>query len=255
MTATARAPYELLEDRIGHTFADRVLCESALTHKSWINERHGVGRTDNERLEFLGDAVLALVVSDLLMKNFPHRSEGELSKTRAAIVSEAGLARAAEGIGLGAWIFLGRGEDQAGGRRKPSILADALEALIGAVYLDGGHPAAHQAILRLFGALLWDAESTARNDFKSRLQERSQALLQSTPHYTVVGQEGPDHDKTFSVAISLGGREYGRASGKSKKEAEQSAAAQALDALEPKLEPEPELPSESTPERSSSEPE
>jgi len=229
---TASPPYLQLENRIGHVFQDRTLCESALTHKSWINERHEAGRTDNERLEFLGDAVLALVVSDLLMRAFPDRSEGELSKTRAAIVSEAGLARAAEGIGLGDWIFLGRGEDQAGGRHKPSILSDALEALIGAIYLDGGLPAAHRATERLFGAALRDAETTARLDFKSRLQERSQALLQSTPQYMVVGQEGPDHDKTFSVAILLGGREYGRATGKSKKEAEQSAAALALSALD-----------------------
>jgi ribonuclease-3 len=229
---TASPPYLQLENRIGHVFQDRTLCEAALTHKSWINERHDPGRTDNERLEFLGDAVLALVVSDLLMRSFPDRSEGELSKTRAAIVSEAGLARAAELIGLGDWVFLGRGEDQAGGRHKPSILADALEALIGAIYLDGGLSAAHRATERLFGAALRDAETTARLDFKSRLQERSQALLQSTPQYMVVGQEGPDHDKTFSVAILLGGREYGRASGKSKKEAEQSAAALALVALE-----------------------
>src|SRR5579872_1263987 len=115
-------PYAVLERQLGYVFADVGLCASALTHKSWLNEKHEAGRTDNERLEFLGDAVLALVVSDLLMKRFPLRSEGELSKTRAAIVSEAGLAKAAEGLGLGQWIFLGRGEDQAGGRRKPSIL-------------------------------------------------------------------------------------------------------------------------------------
>jgi len=229
---TASPPYVQLENRIGHVFQDRNLCEAALTHKSWINERHDAGRTDNERLEFLGDAVLALVVSDLLMRTFPDRSEGELSKTRAAIVSEAGLAKAAQVIGLGDWVFLGRGEDQAGGRHKPSILADALEALIGAIYLDGGLAAAHRVTERLFGVALRDAETTARLDFKSRLQERSQALLQATPQYMVVGQEGPDHDKTFSVAILLSGREYGRATGKSKKEAEQSAAALALLALE-----------------------
>jgi ribonuclease-3 len=232
MSLPDTASYAPLEGRIGYAFADRALCEAAMTHKSWINERHGSGRTHNERLEFLGDAVLALVVSDLLMKSFPDRSEGELSKTRAAIVSETGLCKAAESLSLGDWIFLGRGEDQAGGRRKPSILADALEALIGAVYLDGGFSAAHDVTARLFAAALRDADVSARLDFKSRLQERSQALLQSTPQYSVVGEEGPDHDKTFSVAIVLGGREYGRASGKSKKEAEQNAAAQALAALE-----------------------
>jgi ribonuclease-3 len=231
MTSGARA-YAVLEERLGHTFADPSLCEAALTHKSWLNEAQSSGRTDNERLEFLGDAVLALVVSDLLMRRFPARSEGELSKTRAVIVSETGLAKAAENIGLGQWIFLGRGEDQAGGRRKPSILSDALEALIGAVYFDGGFTAAQRVTARLFERALEDAEENARQDYKSRLQERSQALLQTTPSYVVIGEEGPDHDKRFQVAIVLAGKEYGRAVGKSKKEAEQNAAAQALVILE-----------------------
>jgi ribonuclease-3 len=224
--------YTALEAQLAYAFADVGLCESALTHKSWLNETHEPGRTDNERLEFLGDAVLALVVSDLLMKRFPLRSEGELSKTRAAIVSEAGLAKAAEAMGLGQWIFLGRGEDQAGGRRKPSILSDALEALIGAIYLDGGFAVARAVAERLFGRALEEAEKNARNDYKSRLQERSQALLQATPQYLVVGEEGPDHDKRFQVAIFLEGKEYGRAGGRSKKEAEQSAAALALATLD-----------------------
>ncbi|HEX3698229.1 MAG TPA: ribonuclease III [Polyangia bacterium] len=224
--------YAALERQLGYRFVDRALCESALTHKSWLNEKHEPGRTDNERLEFLGDAVLALVVSDLLMKRFPLRSEGELSKTRAAVVSEAALAKAADEMGLGQWIFLGRGEDLAGGRRKPSILSDALEAMIGAVYLDGGFAAAHGVAERLFGRALEEAEKNARADYKSRLQERSQALLQATPQYQVVGEDGPDHDKRFQVAIFLDGREYGRAGGRSKKEAEQSAAALALTALD-----------------------
>ncbi len=191
MSASEPAGYGVLESRIGYTFRDRTLCESALTHKSWLNERHGATRTDNERLEFLGDAVLALAVSDMLMKRFPDRSEGELSKTRAALVSEVGLAKAAEGMGLGEWIFLGRGEDQAGGRRKPSILSDALEALVGAVYLDGGFTAAHDVTERLFAEALRDADSSVRFDFKSRLQERSQALLQATPQYTRRRPGGP----------------------------------------------------------------
>jgi ribonuclease-3 len=239
MTATEPAGYGVLESRIGYTFQDRALCEMALTHKSWLNERHGTARSDNERLEFLGDAVLALAVSDMLMRRFPERSEGELSKTRAALVSEAGLARTAEAIGLGEWIFLGRGEDQAGGRRKPSILSDALEAVVGAVYLDGGYASAHQLTERLFGDALRDVDSSARFDFKSRLQERSQAMLQATPQYSVVGQEGPDHDRRFLVAIRLDGREYGRATGRSKKEAEQSAAAKALDVIDGHAPPPP----------------
>ncbi|HSZ83787.1 MAG TPA: ribonuclease III [Polyangia bacterium] len=229
--------YAALEEQLGHAFADHALCEAALTHKSWLNEAVGTARTDNERLEFLGDAVLALVVSDLLMKRFPDRTEGELSKARAVIVSEAGLSKTAQGMGLGQWIFLGRGEDQAGGRGKASILSDALEALMGAVYLDGGLVAARAVAERLFADGLRDAEAQTRHDYKSRLQERSQALLQATPQYRVVGQEGPDHDKRFSVTISLAGREYGRAVGRSKKEAEQSAAALALEILERPREP------------------
>jgi ribonuclease-3 len=233
MTPGTSSTYAALEERLGHTFADPSLCEGALTHKSWVNEAQpGSGRHDNERLEFLGDAVLALVVSDLLMKTFPDRAEGELSKTRAVIVSESGLSKTAEAMELGQWIFLGRGEDQAGGRHKPSILSNALEALFGAVYLDAGLGVAASVAERLFGHALPEAEQHARLDHKSRLQERSQALLQVTPVYSVIRQEGPDHDKRFEVAISLGGREYGRAVGRSKKEAEQSAAAQALGLLE-----------------------
>ena len=232
MTTQEQTSYTGLEERLGHRFADRSLCEAALTHKSWLNEAQRADRSDNERLEFLGDAVIALVVSDLLMRLFPDRSEGELSKTRAVIVSETGLARFAEAIGLGEWVFLGRGEDQAGGRHKPSILSDALEALMGAVYLDGGLGAARAVAERLFGQALREAEKHARQDYKSRLQERAQAILQTTPVYAVVGEEGPDHDKRFQVSIALAGHEYGRAVGRSKKEAEQNAAAQALAILE-----------------------
>ncbi len=225
-------PYGRLEQQLGYTFADEKLCETALTHKSWLNEATTVGRGDNERLEFLGDAVLNLAVSDMLMRRFPDRAEGDLSKTRAVIVNEGGLCHAAERLDLGQWIFLGRGEEQGGGRRRPSILADAFEALIGAVYLDGGFLIAFDVAQRLLAEAIEDSDQGLRLDFKSRLQERSQSLLQQMPRYTVVGQDGPDHDKTFLVAITLGDREFGRASGKSKKEAEQSAAALALAKLE-----------------------
>ena len=231
MNEPGSRPYGRLEQQLGHEFANETFCETALTHKSWLNEAPRSGRGDNERLEFLGDAVLNLAVSDLLMRRFPDRAEGELSKTRAVIVNEAGLCQAAERVDLGQWIFLGRGEEQAGGRRRPSILADAFEALIGAVYLDGGFGIALRVVERLLAGAVEDSEQGMRLDFKSRLQERSQALLQLTPQYAVVGQDGPDHDKTFWVSVALGDREYGRASGKSKKEAEQSAAAAALAAM------------------------
>jgi ribonuclease-3 len=225
-------PFARLEQRLGHTFNDARLCETALTHKSWLNEAPRSGRNNNERLEFLGDAVVTLAVSEILMARLPAATEGDLSKTRAVLVSEAGLARVAEDLDLGEWIFLGRGEEQAGGRARPSIMANALEALLGAVFLDAGFGAGRVVVARLFANALADAEGGLQRDFKSRLQERAQALLQQAPRYVVVGQEGPDHDKTFRVAISLGGDELGQANGKSKKEAEQNAAALALEKLE-----------------------
>jgi ribonuclease III len=225
-------PHAALEARLGYTFRDRNLCQTALTHTSWLNEAAEPGRTDNERLEFLGDAVLALVVSDLVMRRLPDRAEGDLTRVRAALVSESGLARAAGAIDVGQWIFLGKGEDRTGGRARPSILANALEALMGAIYLDGGLAPAAAVAERLFDATLADVERHARPDYKSRLQERAQALWQASPVYQVVAQEGPDHDKRFEVALSLAGREYARATGRSKKEAEQAAAAEALAVIE-----------------------
>jgi ribonuclease-3 len=228
---SAAARYAALEQKLGHQFHDLAICEMALTHKSWLNERQDESRSDNERLEFLGDAVIALVVSDLLMRRFPAQPEGELSKKRAALVNEGGLARVAELLALGQWIFLGRGEEQAGGRQKRSILADALEALVGAVFKDGGFEAAYKVTERLFAQSLEGAETVVDQDFKSRLQELSQARLHVAPSYALLAQQGPDHDKTFEVAIFLGDKEYGRAFGKSKKEAQQNAAQQALATL------------------------
>jgi ribonuclease-3 len=233
MTSTELQPsYFILEEKLGHSFRDPSWCETALTHKSWMNETHETGRTDNERLEFLGDAVLALVTSDLLMRRFPDQPEGDLSKARAAIVNEAGLARVADILALGQWIFLGRGEEQAGGRQKRSLLANALEALIGAVYLDGGFPAAFRVAETLFSPIIEDLPSTTSRDFKSRLQELAQAKLQLAPTYAVLSEQGPDHAKTFEVAILIGEKEYGRAFGRSKKEAQQNAAEIALALVE-----------------------
>ena len=232
MTTSEPRSHAPLEARLGYSFRDAALCETALTHRSWLNEVDLPGRSDNERLEFLGDAVLALVVSDLVMRRFPARAEGDLTRVRAALVSEGGLARAATALDLGTWILLGRGEERTGGRSRPSILANALEALMGAVYLDGGLPPAATAAERLFEGALGDVDQHAKLDFKSRLQERAQALLQVPPVYSVVSAKGPDHDKRFEVAVLLGGREVARASGRSKKEAEQSAAAVALTTLD-----------------------
>ncbi len=226
------SPYAVLEERLAYLFRDASLCETALTHKSWMNESQDPDRTDNERLEFLGDAVLALVTSDLLMRRFPELPEGDLSKARAAIVNEAGLARVADMLALGQWIFLGRGEEQAGGRQKRSLLANAFEALIGAIYLDAGFTAAFAVTERLFAPIIAEVSSAASRDFKSRLQEMAQARLQMAPSYTVLSEQGPDHAKTFEVAILIGEKEYGRAFGRSKKEAQQNAAERALAIME-----------------------
>lgn len=233
MTSTQEpSPYAVLEEKLGYSFHNAALVEAALTHRSWMNETQDSGRSDNERLEFLGDAVLALVSSDLLMKRFPDHPEGELSKARAAIVNEAGLARIADTLTLGQWIFLGRGEEQAGGRQKRSLLANAFEALVGAVYLDGGFAAAFGVAAGLIEPIMADVPAAASKDFKSRLQELAQAKLQMAPSYTVLSERGPDHAKTFEVAILIGDREYGRAFGRSKKEAQQNAAEQALSVME-----------------------
>ena len=233
MPSTAQpSAYAILEQKLGYSFRDASLCETALTHKSWMNETQETGRTDNERLEFLGDAVLALVTSDLLMRGFPDQPEGELSKARAAIVNEAGLAQVAETLSLGQWIFLGRGEEQAGGRQKRSLLANTFEALLGAIYLDGGFQAAFQVAERLFSSFIADVPAAASRDFKSRLQELAQARLQTAPTYTVLSEQGPDHAKTFEIAILIGDREYARAFGRSKKEAQQNAAERALAAMD-----------------------
>jgi ribonuclease III len=224
-------PYAALETRLGYSFVDRARLECALTHKSYLNENTSCTHGDNERFEFLGDAVLDLVVGHLLMDAEPDRNEGELSKTRASIVNESGLAEVAFELGLGEWLFLGRGEEQSGGRRKASVLANACEAVVAAVYLDGGFEAAFEVGRRLFGARVEGAGEATSHDFKTRLQERV-ARRRLGVRYALVSQTGPDHDKTFEIAANVGDRELARGIGKSKKEAEQRAAELALRALD-----------------------
>jgi ribonuclease III len=235
MSESDPSAYGALEQKLLHQFREPRLCEQALTHKSWANENQELGRFHNERLEFLGDAVLSLVVSDLLMKRHPNSPEGELSKTRAAVVNEGGLAVVAETLLLGQWIFLGKGEEQAGGRLKPSILADTLEALIGAVFIDAGFESAYRSVEALFVERLQDAQTVAGRDYKSRLQELSQSHLKLAPTYTVVSQTGPEHESIFEVAALIGSREYARASGRSKKAAQQAAAARAFELIEAEI--------------------
>jgi ribonuclease III len=228
---SASSEYHRLEELIGHTYADRKQLEEALTHKSYLNENPSPGRRHNERLEFLGDAVLGLCVGHLLMERFPDVREGDLSMIRAQVVNETTLAAVAGELDLGEWLFLGKGEEQTGGRKKASILADACEALIASVYLDGGFAAAFEACRRLFEPRFAGLEQPGRGDHKTRLQELAQGRLKETPRYGVVEEKGPDHEKVFVVAVTVGGRELARGEGRSKKEAEQRAAATAIDGL------------------------
>jgi ribonuclease-3 len=221
-----------LEQRIGYRFRDLGLLEHALTHKSKAHEDATGGVVDNESLEFLGDAVLGFVVADLLYREFPHFQEGQKSKAKAALVSTAALAELAQRIGLGAYLLLGRGEEKTGGRQKQALLADGCEAVIAAVYLDGGVDAARDFIL---GELRDEIEHVRSpdflRDFKSALQERLQADGRPLPEYEVTAERGPDHDKRFHVTVRVSGVVLADSEGRTKKEAEQLAARHALAAL------------------------
>jgi len=221
-----------LEAKLGSSYGERALLLAALTHKSYVNEHREDGVVHNERLEFLGDAVVDLAISHRLMERFPRASEGELSKLRALLVNEDSLARVARSVGLGELLLLGRGEEMTGGREKSSVLADALEAVIGAVYLAGGLPRVMDLVDRHFGeALAGVAEGRNGLDHKTLLQEDAQVRMRTAPRYRVIAESGPDHDKTFEVEVLIGDEPYARASGKSKKEAEQAAARRALQRL------------------------
>jgi ribonuclease-3 len=226
-----RDEFEELQERIGYRFKDRGLLEHALTHKSRAAEDASGGVADNESLEFLGDAVLGLVVAEMLFRKYPHYNEGQKSKIKASVVSTYALARRAEQIQLGEHLLLGRGEEKTGGRFKQALLADGYEALIAALYLDGGMPAAAAFLQReLTEAIESGAgEQVVGQDYKSALQERLQALGRSLPEYRVAAESGPDHRKEFTIEVVVGGEVLGTASGKAKKEAEQEAARLALE--------------------------
>ena len=223
-------PVSELQQQIAFTYRDPHLLERALTHKSYANENRL--SEHNERMEFLGDSVLSLVVSELLMNALPGASEGELSRIRAAVVSEPSLAAVARTIGLGEFLLVGRGEEQTGGRDKDSLLADSLEALVASLYLDGGMEPAGAFITRFFRDTI-DRVRTAGGtaDHKTELQELCQERLKILPEYRVVSETGPDHRKEFTVEISIRGEVCGRGTGRNKKEAEQRAAKEALEKL------------------------
>ena len=237
-TRASRAPEVLLrpepdlgdfQRRLGHGFADLSLLRRAVAHRSWCAEVEG--ETSNERLEFLGDAVLGWVVADIAFRRHADLPEGKLTDLRKSVVNASTLAEVAEEIGLGECLLLGRGEDAAGGRSKPSILSDALEAVIGAVYLDGGVTAAFELIERLVGErMVRAAQHLDRLDHKTLLQEITARLHDQAPVY-VIAESGPDHQKHFIATVIVAGVEIGRGEGRSKKIAEQAAAAQAYRAL------------------------
>jgi len=218
-----------LSPLLDYSFKNHELLLQAFRHPSYVYEKEDPGISDNQRLEFLGDAVINLAISHLLMESFPEMKEGDLSKHRAFLVSESGLYRIALMVQLGDYLLLGRGEERTNGREKPSLLSDALEALIGAIYLDGDFHSASRVIARLFKPLVDEiGHGKLSSDFKTELQELSQEVFQTTPDYRLVKDTGPDHDKTFYVEVYIQGGLLGKGTGKSKKEAEQNAAKEAL---------------------------
>jgi ribonuclease-3 len=223
-----------LESAIGYRFKDLGLLEHALTHRSKAHEDASGGVFDNESMEFLGDAVLGFVIADLLFREFPHHDEGHKSKIKASIVSTMSLSRLAETLDLGRFVLLGRGEEKTGGRRKQAILADCYEALIAAIYLDGGIEPARGFIARQFGPLILEArtsgsEASFTEDWKSELQEVLQSTGHGLPDYVLATEEGPAHRRVFVVDVKVGGAVVASGEGRSKKAAEQDAARRALE--------------------------
>ena len=218
-----------LEEKLDYTFHDRTLLENALTHSSCANESRGRLQS-NERLEFLGDSILGMVVADHLFRNHPDLPEGELTRTRAALVCEESLVQAAHALDLGAYLHLGKGEEAGGGHSRPSIQADAVEAVLAAVYLDGGIGSARKIVQRLILSRELEGLTSSR-DYKTALQELVQRENGQVLQYRLTGEEGPDHDKRFFVEVDLNGSRVGAGQGHSKKEAEQMAAKAAIQSL------------------------
>jgi ribonuclease-3 len=227
------ALWRKLEDRLGHRFADRELLAAALTHRSFANEFRERALSDNERLEFLGDAVLDLAVGHALFAAHQAGDEGELSRLRAELVSATSLARRARALQLGGCLRLGRGEERSGGRSKESLLADTLEALIGAVFIDAGYAAAAGVVATIFQGDWQSAASLPSHDYKTRLQELLQARQLPLPEYQLTKVLGPDHQRLYQVEVLIDGAVAGLGAGPTKKRAEQDAARLALASLAP----------------------
>ena len=221
-----------LEQGLGYTFRNKALLENALTHSSYANENRERHLPDNERLEFLGDSILGFVVAEYLYRNVPDKPEGELTRIRADLVCERNLAEAAATIELGSYLLLGHGEEQGGGRKRDSIVSDAMESVIAASFMDGGFAAAKEIIDRLILSNI--PKGRPRNfDYKTAFQELVQRKKDQQIHYELTGESGPDHDKHFEVEVLLNGKAVGHGVGSSKKRAEQAAAEAAIEALFP----------------------
>lgn len=219
-----------LEEKLGYRFQDRSLLDNALTHSSYANEHHAGRAQSNERLEFLGDSVLGMVVADYLYRTFPDLPEGDLTRMRAGLVCEGNLVVVAGLWDLGSYLKLGKGEESCGGRERPSIRADAVEAVLAAVYLDGGIAQARKIIQKFILDNMAQVNQSTR-DSKTALQEFVQRKSGQVLTYHLIGQSGPDHNKTFEMEVRLNGVSVGSGKGRSKKDAEQAAAHSALEAL------------------------
>ena len=228
---------ETCQEKLGYPFKNINLLSQALTHKSFVNENNRKFK-DNERLEFLGDSVLDLIIGEYSLKNFTNRMEGDLSKIRAALVNESNLSKIARQLDLGEYIQLGKGESMSGGHDKNSILANTFEAMVAAIYLDGGLKKTAKIILPLFKSDLHHLADTSHyRDYKSELQEHAQGKKIAIPVYKIEKETGPDHDKIFEITVSINGRIIGKGKGKNKKEGEQEAARIALENINAKQSP------------------
>lgn len=218
-----------LQDKLGYFFRDEELLKNALIHRSYLGENNDISES-NERMEFIGDGFLDAIIGSELYRMMPDKGEGVLSKSRASIVCEKSLANVAKELDLGSYIYMGRGEDMAGGREKDSVTADTVEAVIGAVFLDGGYDAASDLVLRIMSGTIEDAAAGKLfSDYKSLLQEKIQAMGPDKLDYRIARESGPDHSKTFFVELRFKGELIGKGEGKSKKEAEQNAAKDAYE--------------------------
>jgi len=223
---------EPFEKHLGYTFTDRDLLREALTHTTYVNEHRDLSIRDNQRLEFLGDTVINSIITAHLYMLFPEAKEGPLTKKRAELISEGALSRIARHLGIGKYLFLGKGEEMDGGRKKASLLADAYEAVVGAVFLDSSYDTVSGVVRKHYEEALGAFEEVSITDYKSLLLEYCQSQFRVLPRIAVVGERGPEHEKEFEVSVALEGRVIGRGTGKNKKQAAQEACKEALRLLD-----------------------